>query len=53
LMLQREDISLGKVRVLFDGVIKQYPSMNEYLSARATIIQYPEFESGMKFIFYF
>ena len=44
LALQKEDITLGKMRVLFDGVIEMYPTMTEYLSVSAPIIEFKDFE---------
>lgn len=53
LALQKEDITLGKMRVLFDGVIEMYPTMNEYLSVSAPIIEFKDFESGISFVHFF
>lgn len=57
-MLQKKELTLGEMRVLFDGVIQKYPTMNEYLSTTSNIVEYPEFEHGMlkkhsHFSFYF
>lgn len=48
-MLQKKDISIGEVRILFDGVISKYPTMNEYLSTDASIVHFAAFESGTIF----
>lgn len=52
LMLQRQDLALGQVRYIFDGLVKQFPTMSEYLSATAFIVDDPFFESGLSFISY-
>lgn len=51
LMLQRQDLTLGQVRYIFDGLVKQFPAMTEYLSATAPIVDDPDFESGL-FVFH-
>lgn len=45
--LQLADISLLDVRLLFDEVIKSYPSMSSRLETDASIVRYPYFESGI------
>lgn len=45
--LQLADISLLDVRLIFDEVIKSYPSMASRLGAEASIVKYPFFESGI------
>ena len=53
LALQKEDITLGKMRVLFDWVIEMHPTMNEYLSVSAPTIEFKDFESGISFVHFF
>jgi hypothetical protein len=45
--LQLADISLLDVRLIFDEVIKIYPSMSSRLGTDADIVKYPFFESGI------
>jgi hypothetical protein len=45
--LQNKDFTLGEMRVLFDGVIEKYPTMNKYLAVDAKIIHHPNFERGL------
>lgn len=47
LVLQKKDFTLGEMRILFDGVIQKYPSMDKYLSSTASIVHYPDFERGI------
>lgn len=47
LLLQKKKFTLGEMRVLFDGVLEKYPTMDEYLSATAKIIHFPHFERGL------
>jgi hypothetical protein len=45
--LQKEDINLNDVRILFDGVIEEYPETLERLSENADIIHDALFESAV------
>ena len=47
--LQLKDMSTLQVREVFDGMLEQdqYPEMKNYLSARADIVNNPDFESGL------
>ena len=45
--LQSEKTELNDVRVLFDNVIKKYPSLTTYLGAEAEIVHNPSFESAL------
>ena len=45
--LQSEKTDLSDVRVLFDNVIKKYPSLTTYLGAEAEIVHNPSFESAL------
>ena len=47
LELQKEDITLLSVRVMFDAIIAKYPSMKNYLDSRASIVHSPDFEVGI------
>lgn len=51
LMLQKKDLTLGQARVLFDGVISKYPTMNKYLAEDAQIVHFPHFERGYNYLF--
>ena len=43
--LQGEDIDLGDVRLLFDGVNKKFPEMARYLAPDSNIVHSKEFET--------
>jgi hypothetical protein len=45
--LQLADISLLDVRLIFDELVKNYPSMSSRLGADARIVKFPYFESGI------
>jgi hypothetical protein len=42
--LQREDIDMAQVRVLFDSVKAEFPVMSDYLKTGAKIVHSPAFE---------
>eukprot|EP00644_Phytophthora_capsici_P016209 jgi/Phyca11/115295/e_gw1.28.544.1 len=44
--LQSEDTTMADVRVLFDGVLQRYPSMDTHLSKETHIVHSPDFENG-------
>ncbi|EGZ06983.1 hypothetical protein PHYSODRAFT_530732, partial [Phytophthora sojae] len=45
--LQREDIDMGEVRLMFDSLIAEYPVMSKHLKSTAKIAHTPAFESGV------
>ena len=45
--LQLADLTLLDVRLLFDEVIKSYPSMSSKLGTDASIVKFPYFETGI------
>ena len=45
--LQNEDITLAEVRILFDGLIGQFPIMEKYLDENSEIVHSPKFEFGL------
>ena len=45
--LQSEKTDLSDVRVLFDNVIKKYPSLTTYIGAEAEIVHNSSFESAL------
>ncbi|POM77915.1 LOW QUALITY PROTEIN: Hypothetical protein PHPALM_4628 [Phytophthora palmivora] len=47
LTLQSNETTLADVRVLFDGVVKRYPEMSNYLAKDATIVHSPTFETAV------
>ena len=47
LALQRESITMGQVRKLFDAITRKYPTMNFYISPTSNILHSPLFESGL------
>ena len=44
-LLQRENLGMADVRMVFDGVIQKSPLTSVYLSATADIVHSPVFES--------
>ena len=46
-LLQRENLDMADVRMVFDGVIQKYPLTSVYLSATADIVHSPVFESAI------
>ena len=47
LKLQDQTITFREMRVLFDYVMQEYPTMNLYISQDAQIIHSPDFESAL------
>lgn len=47
LELQKPEINLHNVRVLFDYTITKYPTMSDYLRERADIVFSPDFEAAV------
>ena len=47
LELQKENVTLLNVRVLFDAIISKYPSMKHYLSPDSHIVHSPCFENAI------
>jgi hypothetical protein len=45
--LQREDIDMAKVQVLFDSVKADFPVMSDYLNTGAKIVHSPAFEAAV------
>ncbi len=45
--LQRENLDLADVRILFDNVIEEYSESAHYLSSNASIVHTPDFETGL------
>ena len=47
LALQREELSMKDMRLLFDGVCELFPRFNNHLAYDATIVHSPDFESAV------
>lgn len=45
--LQEHSCTIVEVRRIFDVLVERYPIMERYLSANATIIKSPSYESGL------
>lgn len=49
--LQRENVDISQIRLLFDGTLKRFPELDEakkYITKDATIVKSPAFERGVK-----
>ena len=49
--LQRENVDISQIRLLFDGTLKRFPELDEakkYITKDATIVKSPAFERGVQ-----
>jgi hypothetical protein len=47
LFLQKPSATFAHVRLLFDKVIEEFPSLSSHLSTNASIVKYPNLENGL------
>lgn len=45
--LQRDDIDMVKIRIVFDKLIREYPDMAHYLAKNSQIVTNPNFEAAL------